>query len=59
MLAVVPFVFLSLYGSAFVITKSIRNEINVYAFAGAVAEEVLSGIRTVHSFNAQYFEIKR
>lgn len=59
MLCVAPFIFFTLYGSSRVIINSIRNEINAYASAGAVAEEVLSGIRTVHSFNAQIFEINR
>ena len=32
---------------------------SAYSAAGAVAEEVLNGIKTVTSFNAQYFEIGR
>ena len=32
---------------------------SAYSAAGAVAEEVLNGIKTVFAFNAQYFEFDR
>uniref|UniRef100_A0A915EGH1 ABC-type xenobiotic transporter n=1 Tax=Ditylenchus dipsaci TaxID=166011 RepID=A0A915EGH1_9BILA len=56
---VFPFIVLSLYGSARVISSSLRNEMSAYASAGAVADEVIGGIRTVAAFNAQYYEITR
>lgn len=37
----------------------LRKEATAYGAASAVAEEVLSGIRTVVSFNAQEFELSR
>ncbi len=42
-----------------VITNAIRRELIEYNKAGAIAEEVLSSIRTVISFNAQFDEIER
>ncbi|KAI1720374.1 ABC transporter transmembrane region domain-containing protein [Ditylenchus destructor] len=59
MLIVVPFVVLTLYGSARAISSSMRNQMTAYSSAGGVAEEVISGIRTVASFNAQFFETQR
>jgi hypothetical protein len=35
------------------------NELKAYAKAGAVAEEVLSSIRTVFSYNGGEYELKR
>uniref|UniRef100_A0A7E4ZR48 ABC-type xenobiotic transporter n=1 Tax=Panagrellus redivivus TaxID=6233 RepID=A0A7E4ZR48_PANRE len=58
-MVIVPFVIVSLYGSARAFSASIYREMNAYSAAGAVAEEVISGIRTVMSFNAQDFEAKR
>ena len=41
-------------------TSSFTNkELDAYAKAGAVAEEVISSIRTVAAFNGQEKEIKR
>uniref|UniRef100_A0A914QKQ0 ABC transmembrane type-1 domain-containing protein n=1 Tax=Panagrolaimus davidi TaxID=227884 RepID=A0A914QKQ0_9BILA len=56
---VIPFVILSLYGSARSISAAIYKQMNAYSAAGGVAEEVISGIRTVMAFNAQPFEIER
>ena len=39
--------------------KFSRKELKAYAKAGAVAEEVLSAIRTVYAFNGQQKELKR
>lgn len=36
-----------------------RREMLAYDEAGAVADEVISNIRTVTSFNAQYAEVVR
>ncbi|KAI1704627.1 ABC transporter transmembrane region domain-containing protein [Ditylenchus destructor] len=47
------------YDGAHRLSKSVRQEMDAYANAGGVAEEVISGIRTVGSFNAQEFEAKR
>ncbi|KAH7724074.1 Bile salt export pump [Aphelenchoides avenae] len=58
-LVVVPFVILSLYGSARAVSAASRREMDAYGQASAVAEEVIGGIRTVASFNAQYFEATR
>uniref|UniRef100_A0A914NYY9 Uncharacterized protein n=1 Tax=Panagrolaimus davidi TaxID=227884 RepID=A0A914NYY9_9BILA len=39
--------------------KAIKVEMEAYSFAGSIATEVISGIKTVMSFNAQNFEIDR
>lgn len=39
--------------------QSVRSEMQDYSMAGAIAEEVLAGVRTVHAFCAQEFEVKR
>uniref|UniRef100_A0A915CZ45 ABC-type xenobiotic transporter n=1 Tax=Ditylenchus dipsaci TaxID=166011 RepID=A0A915CZ45_9BILA len=54
-----PFMSFSMYGSVKFIGTSLRKEIEAYASAGGVAEEVISGIRTVAAFTAQPFEAKR
>ncbi|KAI1704532.1 ABC transporter transmembrane region domain-containing protein [Ditylenchus destructor] len=59
MLAMTPFIVFSMVYSAHWLSKSVRREMDAYANAGGVAEEVISGIRTVASFNAQEFEAKR
>nr|CAD2161669.1 unnamed protein product [Meloidogyne enterolobii] len=59
MLGVSPFLVISFVGSATAASKLVRKEMSAYSAAGAVAEEVLNGIKTVTSFNAQYFEIGR
>ncbi|KAE8288797.1 Multidrug resistance protein 1 [Larimichthys crocea] len=58
-LAVSPALFISaaLFGK--VVTSFSTKEQNAYAKAGAVAEEVLSAVRTVFAFNGQDREIKR
>ncbi|KAI1718396.1 ABC transporter transmembrane region domain-containing protein [Ditylenchus destructor] len=59
MLAMTPFIVFSMVYSAHWLSKSVRREMDAYANAGGVAEEVISGIRTVASFNAQEFEANR
>ncbi|KAK0396192.1 hypothetical protein QR680_001613 [Steinernema hermaphroditum] len=59
MLIIVPFVVASLYASAKVLAHASRKEMSAYSAAGAIADEVFGGIRTVMSFNAQTFEIDR
>uniref|UniRef100_A0A1I8BVI5 ABC-type xenobiotic transporter n=1 Tax=Meloidogyne hapla TaxID=6305 RepID=A0A1I8BVI5_MELHA len=59
MLGVSPFLVISFIGSATAASKLVRKEMSAYSAAGAVAEEVLNGIKTVTAFNAQYFEIGR
>ncbi|KAI1707098.1 ABC transporter transmembrane region domain-containing protein [Ditylenchus destructor] len=59
MLITVPLVVLSLFGSIRAISSSSRTQAVAYSSAGAVAEEVINGIRTVASFNGQFFEIER
>ena len=47
-------------GLMFKITTSYtEKELNAYATAGAIAEEVLNSIKTVTSFAGQHEEIKR
>jgi hypothetical protein len=41
------------------ITKLTTTELKAYGKAGAVAEEVISSIRTVLSYNGQEKEIRR
>ena len=59
MMVMAPCVTLSLFFNARILKKAIRIEMTAYGVAGAIATEVLSGIRTVMSFNAQWFEIER
>uniref|UniRef100_A0AC34Q215 Uncharacterized protein n=1 Tax=Panagrolaimus sp. JU765 TaxID=591449 RepID=A0AC34Q215_9BILA len=59
MMLMAPCVILSLYFNARALRRAIRIEMTAYGIAGAIATEVLSGIRTVLSFNAQNFEIER
>uniref|UniRef100_A0AC35FRE4 ABC transmembrane type-1 domain-containing protein n=1 Tax=Panagrolaimus sp. PS1159 TaxID=55785 RepID=A0AC35FRE4_9BILA len=59
MWCVAPFLTLSLFYSANAMKKAIKVEMEAYSFAGSIATEVISGIKTVMSFNAQNFEIDR
>ncbi|CAD5216666.1 unnamed protein product [Bursaphelenchus xylophilus] len=59
MLVVIPFIILVIWGSAWTVRSSLRKQNEAYGTAGAVAEEVINGIRTVAAFNAQFFEIER
>ncbi|CAD5227451.1 unnamed protein product [Bursaphelenchus xylophilus] len=59
MLIVVPMVACITYVSALTSKSSLRKQNDAYGSAGAVAEEVISGIRTVAAFNAQNFEVNR
>uniref|UniRef100_A0A7E5A008 Multidrug resistance protein 1 n=1 Tax=Panagrellus redivivus TaxID=6233 RepID=A0A7E5A008_PANRE len=56
---IVPIVIINLYCAAKAVTAAIHKEMSAYSAAGAVAEEVLHGIRTVTAFNAQSFEVLR
>ena len=58
-LCVAPFSMFTVFGSAYSIQNALRGENKAYSSAGAIADEVLAGIRTVASFNAQPFEIGR
>jgi ATP-binding cassette subfamily B (MDR/TAP) protein 1 len=42
-----------------IIAKMISKELNAYGKAGGVAEEVISSIRTVLSYNGQQRETQR
>ncbi|KAI6221651.1 Multidrug resistance protein pgp-3 [Aphelenchoides besseyi] len=59
MVGFLPLLFISIYGSGKAVKSIMRKEAKVYGLANCVVEEVLSGIRTVMSFNAQYFELER
>ncbi|KAI1710182.1 ABC transporter transmembrane region domain-containing protein [Ditylenchus destructor] len=59
MLITAPFIVLSFFGSFRAMSASMRTQAGAYSSAGAVAEEVIGGIRTVASFNAQFLEIER
>ncbi|KAL3102064.1 hypothetical protein niasHS_003473 [Heterodera schachtii] len=59
MLLVFPFIILAFFGSASAVSHAVRGEMSAYSAAGAVAQEVLEGIRTVAAFNAQPFELAR
>uniref|UniRef100_A0A0R3RPT0 ABC transmembrane type-1 domain-containing protein n=1 Tax=Elaeophora elaphi TaxID=1147741 RepID=A0A0R3RPT0_9BILA len=54
-----PLIVLSLFGSIKMLVIMTRREMLAYDEASAVANEVISNIRTVTSFNAQYAEIAR
>lgn len=47
------------YGLLQIVISLTNKELNAYSKAGAVAEEVLSSIRTVVAFGAQEKEIQR
>ncbi|CAG9532752.1 unnamed protein product [Cercopithifilaria johnstoni] len=59
MLLIAPIVTLLLFGSIKALTVMKGKEMLAYNEAGAVANEVISNIRTVTSFNAQYTEVLR
>ncbi|KAI6193645.1 P-glycoprotein 3 [Aphelenchoides besseyi] len=59
MVGFLPLLFISIYGSGKAVKSIMRKEAKVYGLANCVADEVLMGIRTVMSFNAQYFELER
>ncbi|CAD5212695.1 unnamed protein product [Bursaphelenchus okinawaensis] len=59
MLCIVPVTFGAFLVSGHLVKASIRGELETYASAGSVAEEVISGIRTVVSMNGQEFELNR
>lgn len=59
MLITVPLQLGSMYVSGKMLTKASKKEMGAYSQAGALANEVIQGVRTVMSFNAQPFEIQR
>uniref|UniRef100_A0A158PC97 ABC transmembrane type-1 domain-containing protein n=1 Tax=Angiostrongylus cantonensis TaxID=6313 RepID=A0A158PC97_ANGCA len=59
MLAFFPIIFGPLGISSKIMSKVIAKEQNQYTDAGAAAEEVIHGIRTVAAFNGQQKEVKR
>lgn len=58
-LAVLPVLAISGYLFFYVTTEFSKSELDAYAKAGGVAEEVLAGIRTVTAFSGQKEEVKR
>ena len=58
-LAVLPVLAVSGYLWFYVTTAFTKSELDAYAEAGGIAEEVLSGVRTVTAFTAQQEEVKR
>ncbi|VDM58341.1 unnamed protein product [Angiostrongylus costaricensis] len=59
MIAFFPIIFGPLGISSKIMSKAIAKEQTQYTVAGAAAEEVIHGIRTVAAFNGQQKEIKR
>ena len=59
MLPLAPFICGVVFASTRALSSSVHNQMKVYSKAGAIADEVIAGIRTVASFNAQSFEIGR
>ncbi|UJR28455.1 hypothetical protein I4U23_009695 [Adineta vaga] len=58
-LSVSPLLFFSAMIITKITAKMTSQELKAYAKAGAVAEEVLSSIRTVFSYNGAAYEVKR
>ncbi|CAB3399755.1 unnamed protein product [Caenorhabditis bovis] len=58
-LVTVPPQLISMYLSANYLSRATKHEMSAYNSAGGMANEVISGIRTVMAFNAQPFEINR
>ncbi|KAH7727412.1 CRE-PGP-14 protein [Aphelenchoides avenae] len=54
-----PIIALAMSVSARRISNASRKEMQVYASAGAIAEEAISGYKTVAAFNAQETEVNR
>ncbi|VDK49365.1 unnamed protein product [Cylicostephanus goldi] len=59
MMITVPVLLAAMIISAKMISRASKSETYAYSTAGGLANEVISGIRTVMSFNAQPFEIHR
>ena len=59
MLSVAPFLMISGTFMAKMMATSAAREAQIYAKAGAVAEEALTSIRTVVAFNGQQYECNR
>ena len=58
-LAAAPFMAISAYFYFVVSTASTKQELDSYATSSGIAEEVLSGIRTVTAFTGQNEELER
>ena len=59
MIAVAPLIILSLALSSMAIISASKKEAKNYSIAGTLAEEIISGIKTVIAFNGQMFEYDR
>uniref|UniRef100_A0AC34FJI9 Uncharacterized protein n=1 Tax=Panagrolaimus sp. ES5 TaxID=591445 RepID=A0AC34FJI9_9BILA len=59
LLIMAPVMVASIYLTNRMLMIQTKKEMSAYSFASAIAEEVLSAIRTVMAFNAQYFELER
>ncbi|KAI6242300.1 Multidrug resistance protein pgp-3 [Aphelenchoides fujianensis] len=55
----IPLLMAGVLGSSFTLKKTLKNELEAYGRAGAITEEIIHGIRTVLSLNAQIFETQR
>lgn len=58
-LSSLPVISITIGAIAVLSTKLSKNELEAYAKAGSIAEEVLSSIRTVTAFNGQKKESER
>uniref|UniRef100_A0A1I7VKX3 ATP-binding cassette sub-family B member 2 n=1 Tax=Loa loa TaxID=7209 RepID=A0A1I7VKX3_LOALO len=59
LLFIAPLIIFLIFGSVKTLATTTRREMRTYDEAGAVANKVISNIRTVTSFNAQYAEVIR
>jgi ATP-binding cassette subfamily B (MDR/TAP) protein 1 len=59
MIAVAPLIILSLALSSMAMISASKKEAKNYSIAGSLAEEIISGIKTVIAFNGQMFEYDR
>ncbi|XP_011185431.1 ATP-dependent translocase ABCB1 [Zeugodacus cucurbitae] len=57
-LSSLPVTFIALGLVSYATSKLSKQELNVYAAAGNIAEEALSGIRTVKTFEGEYKEVQ-
>jgi ABC-type multidrug transport system fused ATPase/permease subunit len=59
LIAMAPVLIASIYITNRMLMTQTKKEMTAYSIASSIAEEVLSSIRTVMAFNAQFFELKR
>uniref|UniRef100_A0AC35GLM7 Uncharacterized protein n=1 Tax=Panagrolaimus sp. PS1159 TaxID=55785 RepID=A0AC35GLM7_9BILA len=59
LIAMAPVLIASIYITNRMLMTQTKKEMSAYSIASSIAEEVLSAIRTVMAFNAQFFELKR